>query len=231
MSEGSDAHREARIAAAIEAVHPDRLPVIVELSGMPKLGKTQFADALTGLLRRCTERVAEAPHARVEFAVRDRWRADFTAWALAAFVKRFLELKEWGCQVIVADRGLFDAMAWLRVKTELGKCDERTVSDLRGLAYSPLWWQHYAVVLVFLSSDEQVLHHALARRLYHGESVVTTSPNLQRLRRALHAEAELCNRQRDLIRVLDVGGIPLSEVLQQATEKVLLSLEEYADLR
>lgn len=224
----SDRDWEARIAAAIEAVDPGRLPVVVELSGMPKVGKSMFADAITDLFRTAGCRVAESPDAKVEFPVRDRWRFDFSAWAVVAFVKRFLELKESGHQVIVADRGLFDAMAWLRLKAELGRCDQGTLSHLRALAYSRPWWHQHFLVLLFLSSAEDVLARASERRLYEGASPVTTRANIEPLRRALQAEAALCNREGRLVKEFDVSGISAAEVLRAGAEEVVSSLEQHA---
>jgi len=221
---------ESRIRAAIERVEQERLPIVVELSGMPKLGKTVFADALMDLFRRSDCRVASSPDATMEFPVADRWHVNFSAWTLVAFVKRFLEFKEAGQQVIIADRGLFDAMAWLRVKAEIGLCDEEVVRRLRGLAYAPLWWEHQCLVLVFLASADQVLGRAAERRLYAGSSAVTTRTNLDLLRRALVQELRACNRGRDVARAFDVSEMELNAVLCAGAEAVVGSLEEYAGL-
>lgn len=211
----------------VDSVEMSRVPLVIELSGMPKVGKTACVDALVDLFRRSGCRVATSPDASADFPVADRWSIDFSAWAITAFIKRFLELKQCRQQIVVADRGLFDAIAWLRLKTELGKCDQNTLANLRGFAHTRLWWSHQCLVLVFYSAVDEVLRRGAQRRLYEGESLVTTKSNLAALRRALEDETELCNRQRRLVRPLYAGRKSMKHVLHEAAEKVVSSLDEH----
>lgn len=218
---------ENRVKAVVDSIETSRFPLVIELSGMPKVGKTVFAGSLVALFRRCGCRVATPPEASIDCPIADKWSTDFSAWKIAAFIKRLLEYKESGQQIVVVDRGLFDAIVWLRVKRELGKCDRNTFSNLRRVAQTKLWWSHQCLVLVFCAEADEVLRRAKERRLYEGESLVTTASNLHRLQLALEEETELCNRERALVKQLDLRGKTMIDVLHTAAETVVSSLEEY----
>jgi hypothetical protein len=219
---------ESRISVAMRQVESVRLPVVVELSGMPKLGKTLFADALTDLFRQAGCSVARSPDATAEFPISDRWRVEFSAWGLVATVKHFLEMKESGCQALVVDRGVFDAVAWLRLKVELGLCDQDTFCRLAGLAYSQPWWSHHFLVLVFVAASEQVLQRASQRRLYRGQSPVTTARSLDRLRSALRRELQAHDGEWPEVREFEVSDMSVTQVLHAGAEAVVSGLERYA---
>lgn len=222
---------EDRIQRAMGSLKVDRLPVVVELSGVPKVGKTAFADSLTDLFRKVGCTVAGSPEAAAEFPIADRWGLDFSAWTVVAFIKRFLELKAWGGDVMVADRGLFDAVVWLRVKAERRLCDPQAVATFRALACEDLWWSHLSAVLVFVAGADEVLRRAGQRRIYTGDSAVTTPETLAMLRPALEQEAELWNRDRRVVRVLDVGGMAIGDILVAGAEEVVAALEAHAQAR
>ncbi|GAF92023.1 unnamed protein product, partial [marine sediment metagenome] len=50
-SDGGERVNEQRIRAALSRLTQERRPVLVELSGMPRLGKSVFCDSLVDLVR------------------------------------------------------------------------------------------------------------------------------------------------------------------------------------
>lgn len=218
----------ARIRHAVELVPRSRLPIIIELSGMPRLGKTTFSDSLVDLIRRAGCKVRLFAKATSESPIEDRWSLEFTAWTLAVFIKDYLEAQQSGAQVLVADRGLFDAVVWLRLKLAKGICQQSTFEVLRELALASPWRDSISVALVFMGDPDNVLRRAFERRLYDGESLVTTKENLLLFQDVIREEAKIWNADREVIKPLVITAECLSEVLNGVAEKAVRSLEAFA---
>lgn len=226
----NDQEWEARIQRTVKSIPRTRYPVIIELSGMPKLGKTLFSDSLVDLLRKSGCAVRLSSNATVESAIADKWSLEFSAWTLCAFITEYLELRQTSTQIIVADRGLFDAIVWLRLKLQDGRCDEETLHSLRAVARTKPWIDSVCLVLAYISPPERVLARARERRLYEGDSLVTTEQNLVRLGEAIEAEAALWNADRGVVRLLERRRGSIREEIVEAAEEVVASLERYCSL-
>lgn len=109
---------ESRVKAIVKAIDPDKLPIVIELAGMPRVGKTEFTDAFIDLARRSGCKAVAYVQGEYNCPIIDRWSVDFSTWGIITFIRRFFEFKQSGQQIIIADRGLFDATVWLRLKVE-----------------------------------------------------------------------------------------------------------------
>lgn len=219
---------ERRISDSVRDIPPERLPILVELSGMPRLGKTVFCDSLVDLVRKSGRTVRLAAKATAECPIADRWSCEYSTWSLLSTVRDYLEARELRIDVLVADRGLFDAVAWLKVKQARGMCPPQTVSALRAFATNGPWRSNLAAVLVFLGSEELVLSRALERRLYEGPSDVTTRETLGELEEAIRDETNEWNVVDGTVKLLTVGEEPLRVLLDAAAEAAVSAFERYS---
>lgn len=226
----NDPQWETRIQDATSSIPKEKHPIIIELAGMPRLGKTTFSDSLTDLLKRSGFRVRLSSYATHASPIDERWSFDFSAWTLFSFLKTYLELKHLGTHFIVADRGLFDAITWIRLKKEDGLCDDATLTAMRTTAQLTPWLNSLCVVIAFVGNPEFILNRSQETRIYEGEGLVTTPGNLSRLVSAIRAEADLWNRERGIVEIFDIRDGGLRDVMVKAAEMVVTSLERFSKL-
>ena len=223
---------EKRIKALTEKTNRKEFPLVIELAGITRAGKTEFTDALFDLFRKSGVKTTAYLQGEYSCPITDRWSVDFSVWGITNFIRQFYEFKYSGEEFIIADRGLFDTMLWLRLKLESGICDEETYNLLRNLAMDNLWWKHQAVVIAFNADIEIVLGRARERRLYGTESLVTNEDVLPKLQNALVEEVAKVNQvlrnrsQLPIVKYLNTGNKGLRDVLLEATEITISTLEE-----
>lgn len=224
---GERRKNEARFREALSRLPEEKKPALVELSGMPRLGKTVFCDSLIDLARQAGLKAKLASKATAASPISDRWSCEYTAWSLVSLVKDYLEARELGVDVLVADRGLFDACAWLRVKEARGGCTAGEAAALRGIVEGGVWRENLAAVIVFLGPHDLVLDRAAERRLYSGRSTVTTTQTLAALEQALLEESSAWNGNANIIHSVRVVKSPIPQALARALDVLLDALDSY----
>lgn len=219
---------EERIQTAIKLLRKSDLPFVVEFAGLPRSGKTTCVESLADLLKRSgcktgriTERASTCP-------ISNKLRPDFNAWTLTSYIKQFLELKDSGTEIIVSDRGPFDAIAWLRFMMNTKRCTQELFNELSNCAHSKLWWSHQLAILVFKLTTDMILRREKIRRLSRREGTIIRKEPLDAFRLALEEEIELCNKETKLVHTLEVGEFEISEVKHKVAEIVIVALENKA---
>lgn len=103
-----------------------RKPVVIEFAGVPKAGKTTTIGQVQAFLKRCGFRVeVVVEHASI-CPIRDKKHANFNVWTACATLSRMLEKTQIPSRpgdpdVLILDRGLFDAVNWFAVMERLAR--------------------------------------------------------------------------------------------------------------
>jgi hypothetical protein len=121
-------------------------------------------------------------------------------------------------------------MTWLRLKKEDGFCDDAALSALRATAQLPPWLNSLCVVIAFVGNPQFILSRFQETKTYEGESLVTTPQNISRLAGAIKSEADLWNRERVIVEILDARNDGLRDVTIKAVEMVVTSVERFSKL-
>jgi thymidylate kinase len=116
-------------------------PLVVEFAGLPAAGKTTMTNLLAAKLRRLGIRTIPLPEAAADcplIKLKRDWH--FNVWTLCHTVERILEaFADDSAEVIIADRGLFDAFCWMEWFKERRSIDLRTASVLQDFAMLHEW--------------------------------------------------------------------------------------------
>lgn len=190
-------------------------PIFVELAGLPASGKTTTASLLKNRLLesnlRCTvvpEAAARSPLAHLK----KNWK--FNAWTLCQAVGSVLEHHGTSDDVVVVlDRGLVDALCWIKWFRSKNEIDEAIASALESFAKVPAWFRHSNVTVVLRAAFETALH----RRGSRGR--ILNEQTFSELRQAY--ETSVADLQRDLrlgVLVLDTDDLSPAQVLDRVTE-------------
>ena len=117
---------QQRAEAAAERFSAARKPVVVEFAGVPKAGKSTTIGQVHAFLKRCGFRVeVVVEHASI-CPIRDKKHANFNVWTACSTLSQILEKTQVPSgpadpDVLLLDRGLFDAVNWFAVMERLAR--------------------------------------------------------------------------------------------------------------
>lgn len=90
-----------------------RRPFIVELAGTPKAGKTTALHVLHRFLKECGYHVHEMRERAADCPVAMKGHFFFNTWTTTTMLASMIESLESEADVVLLDRGVFDALVWL----------------------------------------------------------------------------------------------------------------------
>ncbi len=200
-------------------------PLIIELAGMPRLGKTTFANSFIDLLKKTGYATVLSSYATHSSPIWDRWSFEFSAWTLLSFLKNYLEIKRTPAKFVVADRGLFDSTVWLKVKSDAGLVDPTTLDLFRSLAMAQTWIRSHILILAFVGNSDLIIRRHRQRRLFSGDSLVSTEKGLAKLSESITAEADIWNNAGINVQLFKGCDESIEESNARAMELVITSIE------
>ena len=142
----------------LRAKERDR-PLIVEFSGTPKAGKSTIINSLRLFLARngfkpsvLVERASTSP-------IRDKKHPFFNAWTASTTLAQMLEAGQTGGKddVVIMDRGLYDALAWMRWLENSGKMSTRDREIIDAFITLDLWVDMIDLVFVMKVTPSEAL--------------------------------------------------------------------------
>lgn len=201
----------------------------VELAGLPRTGKSLFADAVRGMLVKAGASVALAPRDTWDCPIGDKWSFDYTVWSVSTLVHAWLDAKHRGTDIFIADRGWFDALLWTDLKLEMGLVTAVQVAALRQWLLADGIWPSRMVVLPFTSADvSALLARGKERRLHSGASRVTTETNLTLLVEAVAVETAHATERGVVVQPVDITGQNVEAAIHLAAAELLTGLKKLA---
>jgi predicted NUDIX family phosphoesterase len=166
-------HLKSTAARTLELVRrPDReipIPVFFEFSGSPKAGKSSIIGIVSHFLRRAGFRVgqpAEGASLRLPPDLKDDWLA-FNAWTACYALTTILEDSHAGepDEIVLLDRGLFDACAWMMYLESQEKISKSDREAVVGFLTLDLWRRRQAGVFSFTADHRTSLERETSDRL------------------------------------------------------------------
>jgi hypothetical protein len=95
-----------------------RRPFVVELTGTPKAGKTTLIGQTDSFLRQCGWRVHVMRERAGECPLPMKGHFFFNTWTTGTMLAGLLDAVDREHDLIILDRGLFDALIWLKMQLE-----------------------------------------------------------------------------------------------------------------
>jgi len=93
-----------------------RRPYIVEFSGTPKAGKTSVLHVINRFLKDCGYQVHVMGERAADCPVAMKGHFFFNTWTTTTMLASMIERLESEADVLLLDRGIFDALVWLEVQ-------------------------------------------------------------------------------------------------------------------
>ena len=152
----------ARAQDAAKRFCTARRPVVIEFAGVPKAGKTTVLTHVHTFLKRCGFRVETVVERASVCPIKDKKHFNFNVWTACTTLAQILEKTQAPPRaddpdVLLLDRGLFDAVNWFAVMEHIGRINtaEREIVD-RFLLMED-WSQRITGVVVMTTSPAEAL--------------------------------------------------------------------------
>jgi len=178
--------RRATLILELKAAHGERRPVVIEFCGSPKSGKTTSITSLNFFLKRngfrtkiLTERASVCP-------IDSKTNPMFNLWTMCSSLAELVEHLSYGkdrYDVIIADRGLFDALTWFYWLTRHPLAgnpylDQPSYEYLVDFITMPLLTKVFDLIFVFKSSPETSLFREYTNQLTEKQGSIMNEPVL-----------------------------------------------------
>jgi thymidylate kinase/predicted NUDIX family phosphoesterase len=95
-----------------------RRPYFVELAGTPKAGKTTALHVLDRFLKSCGYRVDQMRERAADCPIAMKGHFFFNTWTTTTMLASMIESLESKADVVLLDRGVFDALVWLEMQSQ-----------------------------------------------------------------------------------------------------------------
>src|SRR5580658_5203306 len=140
-----------------------RKPVVLEFAGSPKAGKTTTLSSVQAFLKRCGFKVEVVIERASVCPIRDKKHANFNIWTACTTLAQILEKTQHQHQsephpdapeILILDRGLFDAIVWLAMMEHLAKIQKEESEIVERFLLLPDWRKRIFGVIVMTASPE-----------------------------------------------------------------------------
>ena len=157
-------HNSARIFSAkeINAISEivskiQHKPFIIEVTGTPNAGKSPAITLLARLLNKYHFRVKVIYEAASRCRLSNKYTPEFNYWTACDTIKQLLEGIDSKFDIIICERGMFDAICWSHVYLSDGSISQDEMHCLSKFYLFPFWKNHIRLVCLFKCSVKESL--------------------------------------------------------------------------
>ena len=226
---------QIRAENAAVCFHGAAKPVIFEFAGIPKAGKTSTLNALQAFLKRCGFRVETVFDRTVLCPIRNNTHSDFDVWAACTTLAQILERTHYPPRpddpdVLLLDRGLFDALCWLRLMGRLERIRPQERQAIENFLRMADWRRRISAIFVMLASPGDALQRG--RELLpaeHREGSIMNEPVLAQLLRATRETARSLKQEFRIFEIDTSAGRKdgAKRIAEMAAQLALNVIEEH----
>lgn len=185
----------AKEVLQLKNIHRQRRPIVIEFCGSPKAGKTSSINSLNIFLKRngfktsvLTERASVCP-------ISDKQSPVFNTWTCSATINEINENidkanaspnPENNLDIIICDRGIFDALCWFRWLKNRNKMNQYEYSVLTQFALLNRWQRNIDLVYVYVTTPEESIKREYANLLTEKRGSIMKEDILSQYREAVN---------------------------------------------
>ncbi len=233
-------------ALAQEFKKRGRKPVVIEFAGSPKAGKTTTLSTLQTFLKRCGFKVEVVIERASICPIRDKKHANFNIWTACMTLAQILERTQHqhrsepdpdAPEILILDRGLFDAIVWLVMMEHLAKIQKQELENVERFLLMPDWRKRIFGVVVMTASPKDSMEREKGDLPVEGaegsimneqwlakfrETILSVSKRLERQFRIFHVDTSDKETRGNRAKTAEkVAGIMLDIISDQLEESIL----------
>ena len=198
------ANLEERASALHAKIELAPRAFVVEFAGTPKSGKSTAVEAIRHFFKRqdfsvhvLTERAAQCP-------IPMKGHLFFNTWCATTMLAELLENVETETDIIIADRGLFDALIWFQTQCKRGELSDDELTHIENFLLMDRWKNLFDLVAVLRATAPTALERENAHRITSRPGSIMNASMLETLSDAVGAAVDRYqDRFNDNIIVID----------------------------
>lgn len=174
-----------KIPLGTEMVRLGPRPLFIEFCGTPKSGKTTCSGALTHFLKRngfgaltLTERAGVCP-------LRRKTHMSFNVWTACASLTQMLEALDRDHEIVVLDRGIFDALCWFNFMEMIGRLTAAEKAAIFSFLLMDRWRHLIDIVFLMTTTPEEALRREYQYQLTQKEGSIMNIRTLSLFNQAI----------------------------------------------
>jgi predicted NUDIX family phosphoesterase len=205
-----------------------RRPIVIEFCGSPKAGKTSCISALSMFLRRNGFRVKVLVERASVCPVNNKYDPLFNVWTICSALAELSETisnspKDY--DVVILDRGLFDALCWFEWQASHYYLDHDSLERISGFLTLKRWRAAIDLVLVFQASSDKSIDREYAALLTRKRGSIMREPILESYLQAIDIASKKYASVFRSVKTFDTSEMNQNQVSFNVTQLVLNMLQ------
>ena len=219
----------ATIVYSLKNEHRQKRPIVIEFSGSPKSGKTSSINSLELFLKRNGFKVKTLQERASVCPVSDKQSPMFNIWTACSTIAGMigiLENKDSAIDVLILDRGIFDALCWFDWLEKKGKMEESQKEIIGNFLLSYEFVKSIDIVFAFTVDPKESIKREYANLLTKKPGTIMNENVLSEYRNSV---LDLCNKKQNSfhnVLCIDTTDLDQDEVGKKVTEDTLNALQE-----
>jgi len=223
----SELQSKAREVFDLKKKHRQRRPIVIEFSGSPKSGKTTCINSLELFLKRNGSKVQIVQERASICPVADKKSPMFNIWTSCMSITQMiasLEQKVATCDVLILDRGVFDAFCWfdwLHSKKAISHYNKTAIENFLSI---DLLINRIDIVFAFTVNPDISIEREYANLLTDMPGTIMSKNTLAEYLRSVRRVIEQKNHYFHKIFEIDTSDKEPDNVGKEVTEMTLETL-------
>lgn len=158
---------------------------VVEFAGTPKSGKSTSVEAIRHFFRRfgfsvhvLTERAAQCP-------IPMKGHLFSNTWCATTMLAELLENVDTPTDIIIADRGLFDALIWFQTQAKRGELSDDELLRIQNFLLMDRWKNLFDLIVVLQAKSDTAIERENAHRITQRTGSIMNTSMLESLSSAV----------------------------------------------
>ncbi len=215
------------VLRAKREVRPRR-PIIIEFCGTPKSGKSSCINSLVIFLKRNNFRVKVLTERASICPIKNKFDPNFNIWTACQALSELArimsnESKEF--DIVILDRGLFDAVCWFNWQKTRHYLDEKTFEIFREFFLAGRWTSKIDIVYALKASPETALEREYANLLTRRYGSVMNKTVLSSYNKSIDECLSRYGPDIQNAKSIETDNLDQNEVSFQVTEEILQALD------
>ena len=225
----------ARKVLDLKNEHRQRRPIVIEFCGSPKAGKTSSINSLNIFLKRNGFRTAVLTERASVCPISDKQSPVFNVWICTSTINE-MNVKldqannalspENNLDVIICDRGIFDALCWFRWLKNKKKMSDEEYDVLTKFVLLNRWRKNIDLVYTFVATPEESIKREYANLLTDKRGSIMKEDILTQYRDAIDETVSEYESLFRKIEVIDTTDKLQNDVGYIVTKKTLETLRD-----
>ncbi|TAK64168.1 hypothetical protein [Methylobacter sp.] len=201
-----------------------RRPIVIEFCGSPKSGKTSCINSLDLFLRRNNFRTRVLRERASICPVEDKYDPYFNIWTVTSAIAELSEILSNHSKyydVVILDRGLFDALCWFSWLQKKQHFDEYEFTSVESFLTMNRWRSVIDLVYVFTAEPKVSMQREFANLLTRKQGSIMRNPVLTTYKQTL---IDMMSKYKDTfgtIEHIDTSEIDQNQVNYNVTKSIL----------